>query len=113
MNLRDALAWAVDFIRSSPNEDVEARRCAKVLEEKLSRMRARDLRGMAMIPARCFCGQVREERARVCPDCYRVVPMALLAACQFSKPRARKKALNSLRIICETRAQREEAQEAA
>lgn len=109
MNLRDALSFAIDFMRSHSTAEGDAGKAATALERKLSQIRAKEQRGKDIVPPRCLCGQVKARKPLVCGDCYSVIPMALLIRAAIGKRKERARAMANIRVICETR----EAVEAA
>lgn len=103
MTLRDALAHAIDALRSRDVDgDATLRQAAKKLEDKLSRMRAGEEPKMGFL-IRCECGERRRPKMLVCDDCYHVVPARLFMDLHLGDKSERKKAWREIRIICATR----------
>lgn len=100
------LGALVPLLGEKPDDD-DVRRVARVLERKAERMRAREERGVFLLP-RCFCGERREGKALVCAECFVELPAELMLAFHLGTSGQRRQALQRIRVVCETRARGEE-----
>lgn len=102
MTLANAITWAIDYIRTRESDNPEARAVLRELDRKAERERAKREKPATWL-IRCFCGERRERRQHVCPDCYPLIPMKTWIAFHTGRGLERKRAVKQIQTLCECR----------
>jgi hypothetical protein len=107
MTYRDALATAIDTLLAQ--EQVQA---AKVLQRKLSRMKA-----TALVPISdrdwCDCGERKRPTLNFCHECNRAFPVKLTIRFLTGTAKQSRAAFEEMKLISQTRLQVEDMRRAA